>query len=262
MSLFELENVSYSYDGIPALSDITLSIDAGESVSLLGPNEKNKSTLLRVLNGLYFPETGTYAFDGMQINKKAFRDKRAEKKFHQRIGFVFQDPSVQLLCSSVYDEIAFAPRQMGMSEDDVKKRTDDCLQLLGIGGFADRVPYHLSGGEKHKVAVASVLAQDPDVLVMDEPMNGLDPRTRRWLAEFLVQLNNAGKTIIISTHDIEMVNEITKRSILFSSEHKILCDRATQDLLTDTQLLIDADLVDEYYHAHRDHGHMHFHDHE
>jgi cobalt/nickel transport system ATP-binding protein len=137
---------------------------------------------------------------------------------------------------------------MGLDELEVTKRVNDCLKLLNIENFESRIPYHLSGGEKRKVAIACVMSLNPDVLVLDEPMNGLDPKTQRWLVEFLVKLNKAGKTLIISTHNLELVHEISTRAILFNEEHTIVADMSTKELLKDIDLLKKVNLVDEYYH--------------
>ena len=259
--MIELQKVSYSYEGAPALSDIDLKIENGESVCLLGPNGSGKSTLLKLMNGLIFSTSGTYSFDGEEINKARMKDVKFSKRFHQRMGFVFQDSEVQLFCSNVFDEVAFGPRQMGMDESAVEKRVDDCLALLHLESFRDRQPYHLSGGEKKKVAIAATLALNPEVLVLDEPMNGLDPRTERWLAAFIVSLNKSGKTIITSTHNLELVQEISNRAILFDETHHVAADLPTEKLLENIDLLRKVNLVDEYYHVHEDHGHEHFHIH-
>lgn len=259
--MIELKDVGYSYEGNRALSNITLKIQRGESVSLLGPNGSGKSTLLKLINGLVFPDAGTYKFDGQEITPKALKDEKFSKVFHQRLGFVFQRSEAQLFCATVYDEVAFGPRQMGLDEAAVETRVNDCLGLLGLGGFKNRQPYHLSGGEKKKVAIACVLALNPEVLILDEPMNDLDPRTERWLAEFIVDLNKAGKTIVISTHNLEMVQEISRRAVLFDETHTIAADLQTYRLLDDIALLKRVNLVDDYYHRHEDGGHGHFHDH-
>jgi cobalt/nickel transport system ATP-binding protein len=259
--MIKLENVSYSYEGHPALEDISFGVEPGESVCLLGPNGSGKSTLLKLVNGLIFATSGAYSFDGEEITAKRMKDPRLSKRFHQRVGFVFQDSEAQLFCSNVFDEVAFGPRQMGMDESAVEKRVDDCLALLHLESFRDRQPYHLSGGEKKKVAIAATLALNPEVLVLDEPMNGLDPRTERWLAAFIVSLNKSGKTIITSTHNLELVQEISNRAILFDETHHVAADLPTEKLLENIDLLRKVNLVDEYYHVHEDHGHEHFHIH-
>lgn len=179
--MIELKNVSYSYEGISALKNITIHINKGEAIALMGPNGSGKSTLLKLINGLIFPTSGIYTFNKEEITLKKLQNAKFSKVFHQKIGFVFQNSDVQLFCADVYDEIAFGPRQMGMNEDDVKQRVNDCLHLLGIEDFKHRQPYHLSGGEKRKVAIACVLALNPEVLVLDEPMNGLDPEPKDGL---------------------------------------------------------------------------------
>lgn len=259
--MIELSHVHYSYEGHTALKDINIKIERGESISLLGANGSGKSTLLKLLNGLISPDNGTYTFDGEEISKKKLKDVVFAKAFHQKIGFVFQNSDTQLFCADVYDEIAFGPRQMGMDEKAVEERVNDCLDLLKLQNFRNRQPYHLSGGEKKKVAIACVLAMNPEVLILDEPMNGLDPRSERWLVSFLNGLNRAGKTLIISTHNLELVQEISKRAILFNETHTIAADMPTNRLMDDLELLKRVNLVDEYYHRHEDGGHRHFHIH-
>lgn len=259
--MIELTGVNYAYEGNIALRDINLKIEKGESVSLLGPNGSGKSTLLKLINGLIFPDSGDYRFDGEEITAKKLKDERFSKAFHRRLGFVFQRSDTQLFCPTVFDEIAFGPRQTGLDEQAVEARVDDCLALLGLQTFKSRQPYHLSGGEKKKVAIACVLALNPDVLVLDEPMNDLDPRTERWLAEFIVDLNKAGKTVVTSTHNLELVQEISARAVLFDEAHTIAADLETFRLLDDIALLKRVNLVDDYYHKHVDGGHGHFHDH-
>jgi len=259
--MIEIEDVTFSYSGIPALDHVSLRVEKGEAVALLGPNGSGKSTLLKLVNGLVSPESGTYRFDGEEITQKRLLDARFAKSFHQRIGFVFQNSDTQLFCADVHDEIAFGPRQMGMTEAAVEERISDCLDLLHLRGFEHRPPYHLSGGEKRKVAIACVLALNPEVLVLDEPMNGLDPRTQRWLVEFLVGLNRSGKTLIVSTHNLELVQEISKRAVLFDEDHRIAADLPTEQLLTEVELLKRVNLVDEYYHQHVGSHHVHFHMH-
>lgn len=259
--MIELNDVSYSYEGIPALKRVSLRIEKGESVALMGVNGSGKSTLLKLLNGIIFPDAGEYLFGGESITQKKMQDAVFSKHFHQRVGFVFQNSDTQLFCSDVYDEIAFGPRQMGMEETEVEKRVEDCLALLSIQDFRHRQPYHLSGGEKKKVAIACVLALNPEVLVFDEPLNGLDPRTRRWFVSFLIQLHKAGKTLISSTHDLEMVQEIATRAVLFDEKHTVAADKPAQELLEDIDLLKKVNLIDEFYHKHPGAGHQHFHIH-
>lgn len=221
MTLIKLENICFAYDGHIALRHIDLDIRRGETLVLQGSNGCGKSTLLKLLNGLVFAEEGTYVFDGDLIDAHALKDSLFSKKFHQRIGFVFQNPDVQLFCGSVREEIEFGPRQMGLSEDEIKKRADDVIRLLGIEFLAERAPYHLSGGEKKKVSLACVLSMNPDVLVLDEPLAGLDKATQDWLTDFLQEFQNAGKTLVISTHDDDLAHLLGDRIVYMTANHTV-----------------------------------------
>lgn len=198
--MIKLDDICFAYDSAPVLKHFNTEIADGEFVVIKGDNGCGKSTLLNIINALEFAEIGTYTFDGTVIDKKAMKNEQFAKAFHQKIGYVFQNTDAQLFCSSVYDEIAFAPRQMQLDEAEVAKRVDDMLKLTGTEHLKERAPFHLSMGEKKKVAVASVLAMNPQVLILDEPMNFLDKKSRQWLVEFLNQMHAVGKTIIIVSH--------------------------------------------------------------
>ena len=198
--MIKLDDICFAYDSTPVLKHFSTEIADGEFVVIKGDNGCGKSTLLNIINALEFAEIGTYTFDGTVIDKKAMKNEQFAKAFHQKIGYVFQNTDAQLFCSSVYDEIAFAPRQMQLDEAEVAKRVDDMLKLTGTEHLKERAPFHLSMGEKKKVAVASVLAMNPQVLILDEPMNFLDKKSREWLVEFLNQMHTVGKTIIIVSH--------------------------------------------------------------
>lgn len=198
--MIKLDNICFAYDSTPVLKHFSTEIADGEFVVIKGDNGCGKSTLLNIINALEFAEIGTYTFDGTLIDKKAMKNEQFAKAFHQKIGYVFQNTDAQLFCSSVYDEIAFAPRQMQLDEAEIAKRVEDMLKLTGTEHLKERAPFHLSMGEKKKVAVASVLAMNPQVLILDEPMNFLDKKSRQWLVEFLNQMHSVGKTIIIVSH--------------------------------------------------------------
>lgn len=198
--MIKLDDICFAYDSTPVLKHFSTEIADGEFVVIKGDNGCGKSTLLNIINALEFAEIGTYTFDGTVIDKKAMKNEQFAKAFHQKIGYVFQNTDAQLFCSSVYDEIAFAPRQMQLDEAEIAKRVDDMLKLTGTEHLKERAPFHLSMGEKKKVAVASVLAMNPQVLILDEPMNFLDKKSREWLVEFLNQMYSVGKTIIIVSH--------------------------------------------------------------
>ena len=260
--VFELEQATFAYPlGEPVLKDINLSIYEGEMVSILGVNGCGKSTLLKILAGALCPQQGKFEAFGEPITEEVLSNDKSSKDYHRRVGFIFQDSDVQLFCSTAEEEIAFGLLQLGLSKDEVTGRIDDVYRLLNIEHLKNKAPFKLSGGEKKKVALAAVLVMNPEILILDEPTNGLDPRTQRWLVELLIALNKAGKTLITSTHNLELVQEISERAILFNEQHTIIADLPTAKLLSDIELLINANLVDEYYHRHDSPKHSHFHIH-
>ncbi|MCQ2589194.1 MAG: energy-coupling factor ABC transporter ATP-binding protein [Treponema sp.] len=222
MALIELFNVSFEYDDVPALKDINLSIYEGECIGIEGDNGCGKTTLIRLLNGLIFATKGKYTFENQEVTEKAMKDDVFAKKLHQKMGYVFQNPETQLFCSSVKEEIAYGPRQMGLSEEEIETRCKDVMELLGLTALENRAPYHLSGGEKKKTALGCVLSMNPEILVLDEPLNGLDRKARETLMEFLHGWKQAGKTLIISTHDENLLNLITDRRITFGEDHSLI----------------------------------------
>lgn len=220
--IINLSHISYNYEEVSALNDISLEIYAGELIFFTGPNGCGKSTLFKLLNGLIFPTKGEYYFDNKKIDKNTLQDNIFTKNFHKRIGYIFQNPDVQLFNATVYDEIAFGPRQMNLNEEIIHQRINELLIYLNIQHLQDRPPYHLSGGEQKKVALAAILALNPDVLMIDEPLNGLDNKTRQWFKKFLMDFIKANKTILISTHEQELLSLPHSRIIKFNDEHTIL----------------------------------------
>lgn len=220
--IINLSHISYNYEEVSALNDISLEIYAGELIFFTGPNGCGKSTLFKLLNGLIFPTKGEYYFDNKKIDKNTLQDNIFAKNFHKRIGYIFQNPDVQLFNATVYDEIAFGPRQMNLNEEIIHQRINELLIYLNIQHLQDRPPYHLSGGEQKKVALAAILALNPDVLMIDEPLNGLDNKTRQWFKDFLIDFIKANKTIFISTHEQELLSLPHSRIIKFNDEHTIL----------------------------------------
>ena len=220
--IINLSHISYNYEEVSALNDISLEIYAGELIFFTGPNGCGKSTLFKLLNGLIFPTKGEYYFDNKKIDKNTLQDNIFAKNFHKRIGYIFQNPDVQLFNATVYDEIAFGPRQMNLDEEIIHQRINELLIYLNIQHLQDRPPYHLSGGEQKKVALAAILALNPDILMIDEPLNGLDNKTRQWFKDFLIDFIKANKTILISTHEQELLSLPHSRIIKFNDEHTIL----------------------------------------
>ena len=217
--LIAFDDFCFAYDETPVLRHITLDIRAGECVVLMGDNGSGKSTLLKAICGLIFPQRGSYRFNGAEVTEQAMRDGAFSKRLHARVGFVFQDSDSQLFCPSVADEIAFGPRQMGLSEEEVSRRVDDTLALLDINALRNRAPWTLSGGEKKRVAIACVLSMNPDAYCFDEPLAGLDAKTQTWLMGFLKQLKAAGKTLVIATHDQSLADEVADYFVYMGEYH-------------------------------------------
>ena len=218
--LMSFRDYCFAYDEDATLHHIDLDIYAGDSVVLMGYNGSGKSTLLKAMNGLVFPQRGEYFFDGQRVDERSMKDPVFAKRLHARVGFIFQDSDAQLFCSNVEDEIAFGPRQMGLTEAEVARRVDDVCALLDIDKLRGRAPYHLSGGEKKKVSIACILSMNPDVYCFDEPLNGLDIKTRDWLYGFLHKLKASGKTLIIATHDQSLADALADYFVYMGEQHE------------------------------------------
>jgi cobalt/nickel transport system ATP-binding protein len=245
--LFVVEGASYRYlDCFDALDDVSLSIREGERVAVLGANGSGKSTLLKLLDGLLFPCAGRIEAFGARLTEAALDDEQFSRAFRERVAFVFQQSDVQLFCPTVREELAFGPIQMGLGANEVDRRVEDVLSMLAIERLAARTPYQLSGGEKKRVAVASVLVMNPDVLLFDEPTAALDPRTQHWLVELMSALHRAGKTIVCATHDLATVPRIADRCIVLSESHRVAAVGSPLDVLSDRSLLLATNLVHEH----------------
>jgi len=243
--LFSLQNVAYRYDesAVPALTSIDLQVLHAETLVLLGSNGSGKSTLLKILDGLYFATTGNVDFEGQPLTEASFKDEAFTYAFRSRVGFVFQESDAQLFMPNVEDELAFAPLQMDMSDDEVKARVEEALHELRIEPLRQRAPHQLSGGEKKKVALASILTLRPDVWLMDEPTAGLDPRSCAWLSDFIQQLKQAGKTVVLATHDLALTRLVADRVYLLNEEHTLIARGSTEEILSNQSLLKDANLI-------------------
>ncbi len=264
-TIFDLRNISYSYVGkIDALKNISLKVGYNEQVSIIGSNGSGKSTLLAILNGLIYPTSGEFfAFDNL-ITEEVFdsiKDNEFRSYFRTKVGFVFQNSDVQLFSPTVFEEIAFGPLQLNIPAEEVSARVEDVLDMMEIAKLKDRSPHTLSGGEKKKVCIATVLVNNPDVLLLDEPSAGLDPRTQLWLVELLQELGQAGKTIITATHDLEIIEQISKRAIVMGEDHAVKEDGDAKEVLEDFELLLAANLIHEHMHFHGKLVHEHIHSH-
>lgn len=225
----ELEHVSFSYpDGRQALHDVSFIISPGEKAALVGPNGAGKSTLLLHLNGILRGD-GNVRVCGVNMDVADMAEVRAA------VGLVFQDPDDQLFSPTVFEDVAFGPLYMGLPEAELRQRVQRALEAVGMEMMQSRVSHHLSGGEKKRVAIASVLAMQPEILVLDEPTSGLDPRSRRGLINLLRELP---QTMLISTHDLHMVQELFPRMLVIDGG-RIVGDGPTQELLSD-QLFLEA----------------------
>ena len=259
---FELKDVHYSYLGkYPALCGIDMTIQSGEKIAIIGANGTGKSTLLHLLDGLIFPNSGKVMAFGQDLSEQSLNDEQSAHRFRSKVGMVFQNADIQLFCPSVREDITFGPLQLGVDEGEVKKRLIDISELLDVRHLLDRSPHQLSIGEKRKVAIASVLAIDPDVLILDEPTAGLDPLTVRHIVDILVEANQRGKTIITATHDLHIVADIADTVYVFSRDRKILRSGSPSDILSDQELLRNNNLVHIHSHKHKEviHAHPHLH---
>jgi len=236
--IFELKDVHYAYqDKIPALSGVSMYVDQGEILAVLGSNGSGKSSLLKILDGLYFPISGSVKAFGEDLTETALRDWAFNFAFRSKVGLVFQDSDVQLFMPTVWEEITFGPLQLGLDNAEVTRRLESALQALHIDHLRDRAPHQLSGGEKKKVALASILSIAPQVWLLDEPTAGLDPRTTAWLIEFLKAQSLAGSTVVIATHDLRLIETLAHRVYILSEEHQITVSGSPSQILSNRDLL-------------------------
>ncbi len=229
----EVRSLHFSYpDGHIAVKNISFTIHHGESVGIIGANGAGKSTLLMLLMGVLFPNKGEVLVGDVHVTKKTL------PMIRQRLGMVFQDPDDQLFMTTVYDDVAFGPRNYKLDEKEVESRVVKALELVGISHLKDRAPFKLSGGEKRSAAIASVLSMEPDVLIMDEPTAALDPKSRRRVMSLLKSFEH---TKIITSHDLDMVFDTCKRIIVIK-EGEIAADGNTAEILSNVELLADCGL--------------------
>jgi cobalt/nickel transport system ATP-binding protein len=256
--IIRLENITFNYIRKHcAVSDVSFAIKPGEMFSIIGSNGSGKSTLLHLIGGLLFPESGKIYYKEKAITENSLKNSAFNSFFRQSIGYVFQNSDSQLFCPTVFDELIFAPLQMGKDKETAFERAHEVMELLNIECLRDRPTYMLSGGEKKRVAIGSILTMNPDVLLLDEPTSGLDPKSRSLLIELIFQLNNAGKTIVITTHNLELVDHLQSRVAVLSEGHKIEKTGTAEEILTDTELLIRMNLIHEHLHRHGNISHTH-----
>jgi cobalt/nickel transport system ATP-binding protein len=225
----DVSQLSFHYpDGVAALNGITLQVQAGESVGLVGPNGAGKTTLFLCLSGVLTPSQGTIRVFDLDPTAKAQR-----RQLVQWLGMVFQNPDDQLFCSSVFDDVAFGPLNLGLKEIEVRLRVAEVLQRVGLKGFDERVPHHLSGGEKRRVALAGVLAMQPEILLLDEPSAHLDPRGRR---ELIKLLNTLPYTKLIASHDLPFLLDCCQRALVLD-QGRLVADGPPRQLFANAVLM-------------------------
>lgn len=283
-----VDGVSFSYpDGIEVLKNISCTIKQGEKVALIGPNGAGKSTFMSLLNGVEMPSSGKVIVSGLEV------DRENLIKVRRKIGIVFQDPDDQLFCPTVFDDVAFGPLNLGLSHDEIHARVQEALSLVGLTGFEQRSSFHLSFGERKRLALATVLSYQPDMLVFDEPSTNMDPLNRRRLINWL---QGSDRTILLCTHDLDIALEVCHRCLMLVGG-KIVADGPSSEILYDRHLLeannlelplalmthellheklrngqMDAEdrrIIEKFLHAHRhahgpeqpEHVHLHIHPH-
>ena len=246
--MFALREVVYRYPEATALTGVSLDIAAGERVAVLGANGSGKSTLLRLLDGLCFAGEGSVRFEGTALTEEAFADERFAFDFRRRVAFVFQNPDAQLFSPTVFDEIAFGPLQLRWPRGEIVERVHEALRRGGIEHLKDRSPHRLSGGEKKRVALASVLILDPDVLLLDEPTAALDPQSQSRMLDFLTDAGHT-KTVVAAMHDLHIVEDFAQRCLVFGGG-RLLAEGAPPDILGDEELLRRAHLLHGHRHRH------------
>jgi cobalt/nickel transport system ATP-binding protein len=262
---FCARDVFYRYRHAPALNGLSMQVAQGERVALLGANGSGKSTLLRLLACLAFPERGDILFFGQPVTERNLQDEAFFFSFRRRVGLVFQNPDIQLFNPSVFDEVAFGPLQLRWPKEQIRERVERALESMGIAHLRDRAPHHLSSGEKKRVALASVLVTDPEVLLLDEPSAALDPLSQFEIVGLLKSWKNGTKTVITATHDLDTLEDIADRCYVFQAG-KIAGEGTPLQVLHDVALLERTGLVRVHEHVHEKenephpHPHLHRHD--
>jgi len=257
--MIELEDLGFAWPdgGKRILSGLRLGIAPGEKLVLLGANGCGKSTLLKLLNGLLFPSSGRYLYQGRKVTRAAFRDRPWSRTFRREMVLLFQHPEAMLFNPTVRDEIAYGPCQLGLP--DIAARVARWAGELGLTGLLDQPPFALSGGEKQKVALAALLALEPSCLLLDELMANLDPRSSGWLVDHLLDTR---ATVLVSTHNLSMAAELGQRCLILGEDGRLCFDGPVREALDDLALLASANLVHRHRHRHGRvlHAHVHLHD--
>ncbi len=262
--VFDVRQVSHAYNGIPALRDVSIQVRPGERIALLGANGSGKSTLLRLLAALAFPGLGDISFHGTSLTAPRLEEEEFFFRFRRSVGVLFQNPDVQLFNATVFDEVAFGPLQLRWPKDRVRQQVEETLRSMGIADLRDRTPHRLSAGEKKRVALASVLVLDPEVLLLDEPAAALDPNSQTQILDLLRSWKDGSKTVIIATHDLDALEDLADRCYLLANG-SIAGEGAPLKILHDVGLLERTKLIGLHHHVHgvesvQPHPHLHSHE--
>jgi cobalt/nickel transport system ATP-binding protein len=259
--IFEARSLGLRYAEVEALSGVSFAIEERQRVALLGANGSGKSTLLRLLDGLCFPSAGAILFQGRELTEEALMEEEFARRFRRAVALVFQNPDVQLFNPTVYDEIAFAPLQMRMPKSEIQAAVAAMLDRFGIAHLKDRAPHRLSGGEKKRVALASALVIDPEVLILDEPTSALDPESQSAMIEFLLDCRGK-KTVITATHNLDIIEEVADYCLILKGG-RLVAQGTPEVILGDEQLLRETHLLHSHRHRHGGvvHSHPHVHQH-
>lgn len=236
--MLEARNISYSYDDdSQALKNVSLKINDGEMAAILGKNGAGKSTLFLHFNGIHEPDDGEILIDGetLKYNKKALL------KCRQKVGIVFQNPDNQIFAPSVEEDVAFGPLNLKLPMDEVQNRVEEALKRVGMEGFEKKAPHHLSGGQKKRVAIAGILAMSPEIMILDEPTAGLDPQGAIKIMNLLSELNREGITIVISTHDVDLVSKYVNK-IFVMADGEIIGEGTPKEIFSNEDLIEKANL--------------------
>jgi cobalt/nickel transport system ATP-binding protein len=238
MNVLETKDVSYKYpDGTSALENVNFHAPKGEIVALLGPNGAGKSTLFLHFNGILKPSFGTVLVENNPLNY----DKKNIMQVRQKVGIVFQNPDDQLFAPTVQEDVAFGPLNMGLEPEEVERRVTESLERVGMAGYEKKPPHHLSGGQKKRVAIAGILAMNPEIMVLDEPTSGLDPKGASQILRILYDLNQEGMTIVISTHDVDLVPLYASQVYIISEGH-IIKEGTAKEVFDDVKTIREVNL--------------------
>ncbi len=237
-TILEVKDLHYNYpDGTQAIKGIDFKVEEGQMISILGPNGAGKSTFFLHFNGIIEPTSGQIIIEGEPLKY----DKKSLLKARAKVGVVFQNPDDQLFAPTVFEDVAFGPMNMGLEEEEVRRRVESSLERVGMSEYSHKAPHHLSGGQKKRVAIAGILAMEPKVMVLDEPTSGLDPNGASAIMQLLYDLNADGMTIIVSTHDVDLV-PMYSDNINVLRKGKILKRGSCREVFGDEQVIEDADL--------------------